>query len=438
MKYVTILIIGLLAVEPGLRAGAAARQAPPAGMGQGQVRSHKRAVADAAGPFNALGATLFWGAWAYKFDRVRLDRNLKAVGAAGIDYIRVLGSVGGDGWEDRQTDPRWDDYDAIIAGTTDLAYDQYGVRVQWTLFGGAPFTSDPKARESVVDRFAAMARGREHKIFAFEIANESWQNGFPGPEGIAELRRLGKRLTDRTDVLVALSAPATGATCDTYAGSGADAMTVHYPRQFGDEGPTAPLIRPWTVAESGDANCRGALPGIVLNNEPIGPESSVEQDDSPSRIAAAYVMTFLAGNAAYVLHTGPGIRGGGAADLGVSPPRHAHFSELPGFESIAPALAAARKYLPRGLANWTRHSPDTAGAPLHGYKRLYTASSGPRFVALAVGVGKGVTVRSRVDASLEIRDAATGQVIKRLKVTPGTGIPLSGGQELVIIGQRGT
>ncbi len=97
-------------------------------------------------------------------------------------------------------------------------------------------------------------------------------------------------------------------------------MTIHYPRQFGDEGPTAPLTRPWNVAQGNPAGCRGALPAVILNNEPIGPESSVEQDDSPSRIAAGYVMTFLAGNAAYVLHTGPGIRGGGAADLGVHAP----------------------------------------------------------------------------------------------------------------------
>ena len=417
---------------------AAPRQSLPEHTGKDRVRIHRRAVADAAGPFNALGGTLFWAAWAYKFDRVRLDRNLEALSGAGIDYIRVLGSVGGASWEDRQTDPRWPDYDAIIAGVTDLAYDRYGVRVQWTLFGGAPFTSDAKAREMVVDRFAAMARGREHKIFAFEIANESWQNGFPGPEGLAELRRLGKRLGDQTTVLVALSAPESGALCETYADSGADVMTIHYPRQFGDAGPAAPLIRPWSVAESKETHCRGALPPVILNNEPIGPESSVEQDDSPSRIAAGYVMTFLAGNAAYVLHAGPGIRGGGAADLASTPPRHADFSELPKFDSIAAALAAARKYLPQGLANWTRHSPGTAGAPLHGFGRLYTASSGSQFVALAVGVGQGATVRARIGAAVDIRDAASGRVVKRLTVTPGQTIPLSGGQELVIIGRRGT
>jgi hypothetical protein len=179
------------------------------------------------------------------------------------------------------------------------------------------------------------------------------------------------------------------------------------------------------------------LPALVLNNEPIGPESSVEQDDSPSRIAAAYVMTFLAGNAAYVLHAGPGVRGGGAADLALKPPRHADFAELPSFKPIATALSIAKRYLPRGLPNWTRHAPDAPRAPLHGFDGLYTSSSGSRFVALAVDVGKGAAVRSRVGATITIRDAATGEVLTRLTVTPGTRIPLEGAQELVIIG-RGT
>jgi len=408
------------------------RATPP----RGPVRASGRAVADAAGPFNALGATLFWGAWAYKFDRARLERNLDTLKSAGVDYVRVLGSVGGESWEDRLTDPRWPDYDAVIAGMTDLAYDKYGMRVQWTLIGGAPFTADASSRTSLVDRFAAMARGREHKIFAFEIANEAWQNGFEGAGGIAELRRLGKRLAGRTSVLVALSAPATSATCDTYAGSGVEAMTVHYPRQFGDDGPVTPLLRPWS-APARHADCRDQLPAIVLNNEPIGPESSVEQDDSPSRIAAAYAMTFLAGNAAYVLHTGPGIRGGGAADLAFKPPRHAEFDELPAFKPIAAALGAARRYLPRGLANWRRIPANASIAPLYDFDRLFTATAGSQFVTLAVDVEKGTVIRARGGADLVIRDAGTGKVLKRMKVAPGTNVPLDGAEDFVIIG-RGT
>ena len=434
MKYAAVLLISTIALDAP-RQGASSAVTKPATVRSGPVRADGRAVSDAAGPFNALGATLFWGAWAYKFDRPRLERNLQVLGAAGIDYVRVLGSVGGASWEDRQTDPRWNDYDAIIAGMTDLAYDRYGMRLQWTLFGGAPFTPSGPARETLVDRFASMARGREHKILAFEIANEARNNGFSGPDGLTELRRLGKRLDDQTTVLVALSAPATGAACDTYAGSGVEAMTLHYARSFGDEGPTRPLLRPWQFPRAYDGACRGQLPSIVLNNEPIGPESSVQQDDSPSRIAAGYVMTFLAGNASYVLHAGPGIRGGGKADVSSELQRHAHFDELPSFKAIATALGAAKGYLPAGLANWTRHSPNAATAPLTGFDRLYGASAGRRFVMLAVGIEKPITLRARVGAAIEVRDPVTGKVLKRLKVSPDKVIELGGYSELVIIGR---
>ena len=403
----------------------------------GQVRADGRAVADAAGPFNALGATLFWGAWGYKADRARLERNLEVLSAAGVDYVRVLGSVGGTSWEDRETDPRWSDYDAILAGMTDLAYDRYGLRVQWTIFGGAPSTASSAAREAVVDRFAALARGREHKIFAFEIANEAWQNGFAGTAGLEELRRLGRRLNEKTTVLVALSSPAKGAACATYAGAGADAMTLHYERGFGGDGPLRPLALPWSFPAAYDSGCKGLLPQIVFNNEPIGPESSVRQDDSPARIAAGYVLTFLAGNAAYVLHSGPGIRGGGAADVSPALRRHAHFDELPSFKPITAALAAAKQYLPAGVANWTRHAPDAATGPVRGFDRLYTVSTKGQFVALAVGVTQPVTVRAHINAAIEIRALATGAIVKRLKVSSGDRIELGGYEELVIIG-RGT
>jgi hypothetical protein len=440
MKYAAVLLIGLIATQlpvPGGTVAHARAQGAPGRQAAGLVRGEGRAVADAAGPFNALGATLFWGAWGYKADRARLERNLKVLSAAGVDYVRVLGSVGGASWQDRQADPGWTDYDAIVAGMTDLAYDRYGLRVQWTIFGGAPFTPSGPSREALVDRFASLARGREHKIFAFEIANEAWQNGFAGPEGLEELRRLGKRLNEQTTVLVALSSPRNGAACATYADSGADAMTLHYERGFGAEGPLRPLARPWSFPDAYDRGCPGALPRLVFNNEPIGPESSVRQDDSPSRIAAGYVMTFLAGNAAYVMHAGPGIRGGGAADTSSKLRRHAHFDELPSFKAIAAALGAAKQYLPRGLANWTRHEPDAATAPIRGFKGLYSATSGSRFVVLAVGVAKPVAVRAHVNAAIDIKAAATGAIIKTLKVAKGDTIELGGHEELVIIG-RGT
>ncbi len=431
MKYVAILLIGLVTLEPGIRAAQVSRRETRSGP----VRLQGRAVADAAGPFNALGATLFWAAWAYKFDRAKLERNLEVLRAAGVNYVRVLGSVGGASWEDRQTDPGWDDYDAIIAGVTDLAYDRYGLRVQWTLFGGAPFTPAGAARRQLVDRFAALARGREHKIFAFEIANEAWQNGFRGPDGLAELQRLGKRLNARTSVLVALSSPASGAACATYAGSGANVMTLHYDRGAAADDPLAPVLAPWSFPTAYDGKCRGRLPRAVFNNEPIGPESSVRQDDSPARIAAANVMTFLAGNAAYVLHAGPGIRGGGVADVEGALRRHSNFDDLPSFKPIVTALAAARRSLPDGLANWTRHAPDSPGAPLRGFDGLYIALSGPSFIGLAGDVQTPVKLTAQRSASFDVRETATGKIVDQFHVKSGDNVVLRGGEAMTIVGR---
>jgi len=440
-----IVLIGIFAAGPASPGGMAGLelqdppyvlQAPPhVGVPQGPVRAEGRAVADAGGPFNALGATLFWGGWGYKFDRTRLERNLAALQGSGVDYVRVLGSVGGASWEDRETDPRWKDYEDVIAGMTDLAYDKYGIRVQWTLFGGSPATPAGPSREALVDRFATLAKGREQKLFAFEIANEARSNGFAGAEGLAELRRLGKRLSDQTSVLVALSAPATGAACETYAEAGVDAATIHYERSFGREGPLRPLRKPWSYPAAYDTRCRGRLPVVVFNNEPIGPESSVRSDAEPSRIAAGYLMTFLAGNAAYVLHSGPGIRGGGAADLAPRLRRHANFDELPSFKETAAALSAARAYLPAGLANWTRHEPRSPMAPIQSAAEVYAATSGEQFVALILGAQKLVTMSTRATASIEIRDPGTGKVVRVLTVKAGESFTIGGYEALVLIGR---
>jgi hypothetical protein len=415
---------------------------PPAR--RGPVRIEGRAIADSAGPFNALGATMFWAAWGYRADRARLERNLAVLRDAGVDYVRVLGSVGGTSWADRQVDPGWNDYDAVVAGLTDLVYDRYGLRIQWTLFGGAPFTPPGPAREALVDRFAKLARGREHKIMAFEIANEAWSNGFQGPDGLGELRRLGKRLNDQTTVLIALSAAAPGAACATYADTGADIATVHYERGFGREGALSPLRRPWAYPAEYDAKCQGRLPPVAFNNEPIGPESSVRQDDDPSRIAAGFVMTFLAGNAAYVFHSGPGIRGGGAADVAAPLHRHADFGTLPSFKPIMAALRTAKSYLPPGLPNWTRQQESDTSAPLQGFDAAersgaitgaYTAASASDFISLVVGVRKPVVIRARAASSIDVRRPGSAAVLQRVELGPGDAFTLSTQETVVLIGR---
>jgi hypothetical protein len=184
----------------------------PVAKRTGRVRVEGSSFADDGGRFNALGATYMSALWQYQNDRPRLEKTLAELKANGVDYIRALGVVGDvnapDYWDGRELDWRAPGYKKAVAGLTDLAYDTFGLRVEWTLIGdGQKNIPHERDRFALVDTFAEMARGREEKIMYFEVANEAWQNGFSGDAGAEQLRRLTKALNDKTDVLVASSAP---------------------------------------------------------------------------------------------------------------------------------------------------------------------------------------------------------------------------------------
>lgn len=398
----------------------------------GRVRFVDHAAADGAGQFNAFGASLFAAAHAYKFNSAWLEREAETLSAAGVDYVRALGVVGPESWSDRTIDPRWSDYAEAIAGTTDLLYDRYGLRTQWTIFGGVETTPLPADRARVVDRFVEMARGREHKLFAFEVANEGWQNGFPAAAGIAELQRLGRRLL-ATGVAVALTSPQqfeTGArgdydACDLYAGWPSLA-TIHYDRDASTaEGVIRPIRQPWGWPAGYDSECAGQLPRAVASNEPIGPESSVEADAGPTRLALSFVTTFVAKNSAYVFHAGPGVRGGGIEDRKIG--RSASYRDLN--PAVLKALAAAKQYTPAGLANWTRHNAQWPSAPFAGLDkeidrgrlvRAYMSTSGDgQIFGVLLGIRQPVSATAREAVQIELLDPATGAVVRSYRLAAG-------------------
>ena len=112
-RFALAILLALLCAAP-----------PPSAQPKrsGPIRVSGRAVADGNGEFAALGATMFWAAWAYKHDRPRLDEHLKLLADHGFDYIRALGVVGRQPvWAGREIDWRWPDYDQVIAGVTDHA-----------------------------------------------------------------------------------------------------------------------------------------------------------------------------------------------------------------------------------------------------------------------------------------------------------------------------
>ena len=408
---------------------AACGAAAPLNVPKGPVRAQQAAFADARGPWLSLGATLFWAPWGYRHDRARLERELALLARGGVDYVRVLGQVGApddpaDSWADRPIDPRWTttgacpeaggapcaSYDEVIAGLTDLAFDRYGLRVEWTIFGSTAFTPTPAARRALVDRMLKMAKGREHKIFHFEIANEFYHNGFEGPEGLTELRELGRYVQDRSSILVALSA-SRSADCDVmqrlHAGGVGDLVTVHFDRSSkAAAGQWEPVRRPWALQ-----SCTG-LPTLRSSNEPIGPFSSVNDERDPLRLAMGAAVTYVSGVGAYVLHTGAGIRGGGRADR--SRGRPANVSDVPNIAAILRALRAVRDRLPLDVPNWTRFDAATAN-PIVSVDNpstlvaAYGAHHAGRFVITPIGIRGTLTLRAHDRIALEVFDPRTGE-----------------------------
>jgi hypothetical protein len=423
--------------------GAGAAGGGPSGKRTGRVSLEGNSLVDDGGAFNALGATMMWAAWGYKFDRRRLEANLQFLSEHGFHYIRALGVVGDyaeeDYWDGREIDWHWDDYAEVIAGLTDLAFDTYGLRIEWTLIGdGQKNIPEEADRYALVDTFLAMSQGREEKIIHFELANEAWQNGFEGSAGVEQLRALTSYMNGQTDILVAASAPAGVECSDTleiYAGGVADLATIHFDRNTATvEGNWRPVRQPWE-----HAYCEGAPVGS--NNEPIGPGASVTSEDDPVRLVAAAITTYVSNIPLYVFHSNAGVRGD--TDL----------FEMAG----ADAFVHVAGIVPGDLASWDRknaHWPDSPfvvyageggqlypdtmwvdlGAPESGVVRAYGDTKGDEFFVFPIGILGSVTMAPRQNASFDVIDPMTGSVVQHLDLAAGQQFELSGAEALVLKG----
>ena len=438
------------AAEQALTSRFVAGQAP---IRANLVRLQDSSLCDDGGPFLGLGVSYFQALRDAKYDRPRLDHNLSLLASRGFNYVRMFSMVSWDGLEIapvaftnrfRREVSGWPDYWQQFRDVIDLA-GRHGLRVEVTIFADAQYVMpDRSARLAHLDRILANVVGSEEHVMLLEVANEAWQNGFPGPQGVRDLRAFTKYLAERTPVLVAITSnddTSDQGIIGLYARGAADLATVHFSRDTRTpEGGWLPVR---------DCYRAGKLPGVppVMSNEPIGPGSSVAAESDPIKLCSAAVFAYLANLPGYVFHSRTGIYGYEKC----CPPSGVRmlFEDTPGLN----AFCNLRQILPPDLASWSRNDgieprapftvfckgtpnqywPDTR-QPVDGCVRNVGSSKGVEFVCLPMGIlDGGVTLEARRAARCQVFNPLTGGVFTNLTLTAKQRFTLPPGPRAFII-----
>lgn len=258
-----------------------------------------------------LGCSLFWGMAGVRSHLERLLPNLEWITSAlGADYVRTFAVVGGDlfngadPWRDAGSFIAWPDWSRLLGQYTDLCYDQFGLKVEWTLFGSRGQTPLLSDCEQVVAEFLKMAAMRPHKLALVEVWNEYNINGAAS----ADLRHLARQLRRGlpAEVPIALSSPGAVHACASVSEIHAEVRKMH-------EGlPEATAITPhWCRADHVAPDLGPSAPASRYSNEPRGPGASGGGDvDDPATLANDYRAAKAAGYTGYVYHPLGGIWGG--------------------------------------------------------------------------------------------------------------------------------
>jgi hypothetical protein len=403
----------------------------------GRVRIASHSLADDDGPFLGLGVSYFTALWRSKHDRERLESDLAFLARQGFNYYRMLSMVGHfPSWEGREIAPvsfankdgkrveAWPDYWKQLRQLIDLAYDRYGLRAQITIFADAQLMPQKEARlEHMQKLLTEVVPGREHKIILLEVANEAWQNGFPGESGVADLREFAKYLGDRTEIPVAITSNHDGPGAEdstafdrVYANSAADIATWHFSRDRRTDAGWKPVYDCWELAD------RPGFPP-ASSNEPIGPGSSVNTEADPIRLVMAAAFGYAAKLPMYVFHCEAGVFG------------KRRFQDTPAMDRFAHIL----QLLPPDLPNWQRNDGKDANAPFtiltpDGCVRNTGSRKADRFVCVPIGIpAGGLELQARQAMRFTAHDPLTGKTMKSVTLRSGEKVMLPPGPGASVI-----
>lgn len=421
--------------------------------GANLVRVNGKSLRDNGGPLLGLGASYFQALRRAKYDRARLNSDLALLASKGFNYVRILSMVNWDGLEIAPVGftnsaghfvAAWPDYWQQFRDLLDVVATN-GLRAEVTIFADAQYVMPSKStRQAHLDNLLANISGREPEILHLEVANEAWQNGFPGSQGVSDLREFAQYLGDRTSVPVAITSnddTSDAGIVSLYSGSAADLATVHFTRD------TSTIEGGWLPVR--DCYRAGNLPGVppVTSNEPIGSGSSVSSESDPIKLCSAAAFAYIANLSAYVYHS----RAGTFGYVNCCPPSG---GEVP-FESTAGinAYQYLRQILPPDLASWVRNDgleaaapftvfcngqpnkywPDTS-SPTNGCDRNIGSAKGKEFVCLPMGIlGGGVLLEARRPVSFLAFNPLTGAVVYNVAMGAGNRVTLQPGPGTYII-----
>lgn len=404
----------------------------PSQKRSGLVHAIGRSLADDGGQWFPLGLSEFSAVWLMKNEEARARLRWAWIRDHGFDFARIFGEVGGSSWADRVINPDDADYTDWLARTLDVMYGEFGMRAALTFFGGGASSNYTAATRKIL----SVIQGREEAILYSEICNEG-----NGPD----------RVLTRTLVGLVRSAFSglVASTCNRPDDFDiVNFFTLHTERDRGDED-WRQVRQPWDAGGF-------KLPGSC--NEPPGPESSVAVLTDPLRLAMLRANSAMCGMPCFVLHTGAGIRAGGAADRAYLRPdgvrgRSAEFWQVDNIDAICEAIRHACDHMPLDAPSWQKVNghwrpplpthplpadnvwPDGGG---RGLVRTYGAMAGPDFVSLPFGIKQDVNLIAEKACHVDAYEPMTGALAFSRDLQAGEALNLQQdqGEAFVVVGRR--
>lgn len=420
--FLALLLGGVFAARAAERVEVSAAPIKRAGV----VRVVDHGLQDDAGPFLGLGVSYFTALWRCRYDRPRLENDLHFLSRQGFNYYRLLSMVGWhSAWSGLEIAPvsftnrtgqlvaAWPDYWRQLGELIDLGYDRHGLRAQITLFADAQLMPQRAERMEHLRRLLTeVVPGREQKIILIEVANEAWQNGFPGDAGTQELREFTRYLAERTAIPIATTSNHENEFEQVYAHSAADIATWHFSRDRADDG-WKPVYDCWDL---------GARPGFppVSSNEPIGPGASVASETSDIRLVLAAAFAYVAKLPMYVFHSQAGVFG------------KTSFEDTPAITKFRDLI----QILPADLPAWRRNDGKEQDAPFtvfaggepnqyvterpasrDGCVRNVGSRKEERFVCVPIGIRpEGLQLEARTTLEMDVIHPLTGTIFRSAKM----------------------